>query len=157
MRPLSRLTKNRRQGNPCQYARGCGRYAAVRFAAPSSQLISPARRASLVPPRTVAKATENEIYASGGFCLLSLSLSLSLSPREQTREKKIMSAQHSLLSKQKFTKPQFQVSFSSDFAFNMWKSNCALDEDSAGVTVVGLRTKFGIPALTGPLHRAYIA
>ena len=34
----------------------------------------------------------------------------------------------------------------------MWKSNCALDDDSAGqVTVVGSRTKLGVPALTGPL------
>ena len=28
----------------------------------------------------------------------------------------------------------------------MWKSNCALDEDSAGVTVVGSRTKLGVSA-----------
>ena len=33
------------------------------------------------------------------------------------------------------------------------KSNCALDEDSAGVTVVGSRTKIGVPALTGPLQQ----
>ena len=37
----------------------------------------------------------------------------------------------------------------------MRKSNCALDEDSAGVTVVGstLRTKLGVPALTSPLRQ----
>ena len=35
----------------------------------------------------------------------------------------------------------------------MRKSNCALDEDSAGVTVVGSRTKLGVPALTSPLQQ----
>ena len=35
----------------------------------------------------------------------------------------------------------------------MWKPNCALDEDSAGVTVVGSRTNLGVPALTGPLQQ----
>ena len=40
-----------------------------------------------------------------------------------------------------------------DFAFNMQKSNCALDEDSAGVTVVGSRTKLGVRALTSPLQQ----
>ena len=37
----------------------------------------------------------------------------------------------------------------------MRKSNCAVDEDSAGVTVVGstLRTKLGVPALTSPLQQ----
>ena len=37
----------------------------------------------------------------------------------------------------------------------MRKSNCALDEDSYGVTVVGstLRTKLGVPALTSPLQQ----
>ena len=30
----------------------------------------------------------------------------------------------------------------------MRNSNCALDEDSAGVTVVGPRTNLGVPALT---------
>ena len=33
----------------------------------------------------------------------------------------------------------------------MRKSNCALDEDSTGVTVVG--SKLGVPALTSPLHQ----
>ena len=35
----------------------------------------------------------------------------------------------------------------------MRKSNCALDEDSAGVTVVGSRVKLGVPALTSPLEQ----
>ena len=35
----------------------------------------------------------------------------------------------------------------------MRKSNCTLDEDSAGVTVVGSRTKLGVPALTSPLKQ----
>ena len=35
----------------------------------------------------------------------------------------------------------------------MRKSNCALDEDSAGVTVVGWRTKLGVPELTSPLQQ----
>ena len=35
----------------------------------------------------------------------------------------------------------------------MRKSNCALDEDSAGVTVVGSRTKLGVAALTSPLQQ----
>ena len=34
----------------------------------------------------------------------------------------------------------------------MLKSNCALDEDSANITVVGSRTKLGVPALTVPLQ-----
>ena len=38
-----------------------------------------------------------------------------------------------------------------DFAFNMQNSNCALDDDSAGVTIVGSRTNLGIPALTNLL------
>ena len=36
-------------------------YATVRFAAPSSNLLSPALRGSVVSPRIVEKATENEI------------------------------------------------------------------------------------------------
>ena len=37
----------------------------------------------------------------------------------------------------------------------MRKSNCALDEDSAGVTVLGstLRTKLGVSAQTSPLQQ----
>ena len=38
-----------------------------------------------------------------------------------------------------------------DLAFNMQNSNCALDEDSAGVTIVGSRTNLGVPALTNLL------
>ena len=38
-----------------------------------------------------------------------------------------------------------------DFAFNMRNSNCALDEDSAGVTIVGSRTNLGVPSLTNLL------
>ena len=33
----------------------------------------------------------------------------------------------------------------------MRNSNCALDEDSAGVTIVGSRTNLGVPALTNLL------
>ena len=33
----------------------------------------------------------------------------------------------------------------------MQNSNCALDEDSAGVTIVGSRTNLGVPALTNLL------
>ena len=33
----------------------------------------------------------------------------------------------------------------------MQNSNCALDEDSAGVTIVGSRTNLGVPALINPL------
>ena len=40
-----------------------------------------------------------------------------------------------------------------DFAFNMLKSNCALDEEGACVTVVLSRTKIGVPAMTGPLQQ----
>ena len=35
----------------------------------------------------------------------------------------------------------------------MLKSKCALDEDSAGVMVVGSKTKIRVPALTGPLQQ----
>ena len=106
VQPFSWLAKNRRQGNPCQYAALCR----SKLQAP----LSPALRGSLVSPRIVKKATENEIYASGKFCPLSLSLSLSLSfslsLRVSTLEKKSIPAQHSnCWSKQKFAKPQFQV------------------------------------------------
>ena len=33
----------------------------------------------------------------------------------------------------------------------MRNANCALDEDSAGVTIVGSRTNLGVPALTNLL------
>ena len=62
-----------------------------------------------------------------------------------------MSAQHSW-SKQSSQSLSFKFILSSlDFAFN--KSNCALDEDSAGVMVVGSRTKIGVPVLTGLLQQ----
>ena len=35
----------------------------------------------------------------------------------------------------------------------MRKSNCALDEDSAEVTIVGSRAKLGVPALTCPVQQ----
>ena len=106
-RPFSWLAKNRRQGNPCRYA---GDWSIRYGALCRSKLLSPALRGSLVSPRIIEKATENELYASGKFCLLSLflSLSLSLSLRVSTLEKRSVPAQHSW-SKQKFAKPQFQV------------------------------------------------
>ena len=48
--------------------------------------------------------------------------------------------------------PSSKVILSSlDFAFNMQNSNCALDEDSASVTIIGSRTNLGVPALTNLL------
>ena len=106
-------------------------------------LLGPLRK----PLKTKFTPAVSSVYS------LSLSLSLSL-PRVSTLEKKkscpLSTACYPSKSSQslssKFVSPL-------DFAFNMWKSNCALDEDSASVTVVGSRTKFGVPALTGPLHR----
>ena len=64
-----------------------------------------------------------------------------------------MSAQHSDPSKSSQSLSSKFILSSLDFAFNIWKSNCVLDEDSAGVTVVGSRTKLGVLALTGPLQQ----
>ena len=95
------LSKSRRQGKPCQYALNW----LVRYGALCrSKLLSPSLQVSLVPPRIVEKATKNEICAIGKY---SLSLSLSLSPHEHTREKNhVRSTQ---LIQAKFAKPQFQV------------------------------------------------
>ena len=149
VRPLSWLAKNRRQGKPCQYAR----YWSVRYGALCrSKLLSPALWVSLVPPRIVEKATENEIYASGKFCLLSLSLSLSLRVREHTRGKRSCSPSTVDPSKSSQSLSTKFILSSLDSAFNMWKSNCVIDESSAGVTVVGSTTKLGVPAVTGLLQ-----
>ena len=63
-----------------------GWYATVLFAAQSSHLHF---ESFFAPPRIVQKATENKIYTSCKFCLLSQSFShsLPLSTREHTREK----------------------------------------------------------------------
>ena len=89
-RPFSWLAKNRPQGKPCrhEYARDWS----VRYGALCrSKLLSPALRVSLLPPRIVEKATENEIYASGKFCLLSFSLSHRMSTLE--KKNRVRSAQ----------------------------------------------------------------
>ena len=157
VRPLSWLAKNRRQGKPCQNARDWSiRYGALC----RSKLLSPALRVSLVPLRIVEKATENEIYASGEFCLLSfslslcLSLSLSLSLCVSTlKNKKSCPLGTVDPSKSSQSLSSKFILSTLDFAFDIWRSNCALHEDSAGVTVVGSRTKLRVPALTGPLQQ----
>ena len=151
VRPFSWLAKNRRQGNPCEYD---GDWSIRYGALCRSKLLSPALEGSLVSPLIVEKATENEIYARGKFCLLSLSLSLSLSLRVSTLEKKKISPGSAQLIQTKLRKAPVPSLF-----FLLWTSRstcgirtaCALDEDSAGVTIVGSRTNLGVPALTNLL------
>ena len=82
----------------------------------------------------------------------SLSLSLSLSLRVSTLEKKNQSRLSTVDPSKSSQSPSSKFILSSlDFAFNMQNSNCVLDEDSAGVTIVGSRTKLGVPALTNLL------
>ena len=82
VRPFSWLAKNRRQGNPCQYARDSGRYATVRFASPSSSHLHFKALLSLLgssrkPLKTKFTPAVSSVY------------SLSLSLRVSTLEKKI--------------------------------------------------------------------
>ena len=127
-----------------------GRYAVVRFAAPSSSHLHVESLLFLLgslrkPLKTKFMPAVSSVY--------SLTHSLSLSLRVSTFEKKnhIRSAQPVIQGKVGKASVKFLSPL--DFAFNMWKSNCALDDDSAGVTDVGSRTKLGVPTLTGPLHR----
>ena len=124
-----------------------GRYATVRFASPSSSHLHFEALLSLLgssrkPLKTKFTPAVSSVYS------LSLSLSLSLSPREHTR-KKNQSRLSTVDPSNRSQSPSSKFILSSlDFAFNMRNSNCALDEDSAGVTIVGLRTNLGVPALT---------
>ena len=81
----------------------------------------------------------------------SLSLSLSLSLRVSTLEKDQSRLSTVDPSKSSQSPSSKFILSSLDFAFNMQNSNCALDEDSAGVTIVGSRTNLGVPALTNLL------
>ena len=119
-----------------------GRYATVRFAAPSSSHLHFEALLSLLgssrkPLKTKFTPAVSSVYS------LSLSLSLSLSPREHTR-KKNQSRLSTVDPSKSSQSPSSKFILSSlDFAFNMRNSNCALDEDSAGVTIVGSRTNLG--------------
>ena len=84
---------------------------------------------------------------------LSSVYSLFLSPPEHTREKKSCPLSTVDPSKSSQSRRSKFILSSLDFVFNTSKTNCALDEDSAGVTVVGSRTKLGVPALTGLLQQ----
>ena len=121
------------------------RYATVRFAAPRSSHLHFEALLSLLGSSRKPLKTK--------FTPVSLSLSLSLSLRVSTLEKKISPGSAQLIQAAKSSQsPSSKFILSSlNFAFNMRKSNCALDEDSAGVTVVGSRTKLGVPALTNLL------
>ena len=153
-RLINGLAKNRRQGKfkPCQNARDwsvrCGalcRSRLLRWHLHFESLLS--LLGSLRKPlKTKFTPAVSSVYS----LFLSLSLSLRVSTLEKKKSCPLSTVDPSKSSQSLSSK--FILS-SLDFEFNMWKSNCALDEDSAGVTVVGSRTKLGVPALTGPFQQ----
>ena len=126
-----------------------GRYATVRFAAPSSSHLHFEALLSLLGSSRKSLKTK---FTPAVSSVCSLSLSLSLSLRVSTLEKKNQSRLSTVDPRKSSQSPSSKFILSSlDFAFNMRNSNCALDEDSAGVTILESRTNLGVPALTNLL------